>query len=229
MMTEEWCQIIFHLEGFALFTLCHSHIQRRKFGLEILQECKESELLELEQTYLDKNPEYNIGIHSSGGDNLSKNPNRDKIIENITKAVQDRYLKMTDQERIDKYEKLLDKNSKWKGGISISYCKTCNTRIVGGAIYCRDHVIYDRAKEKNAFYGKTHSEEVKKSISEKNKGKKPNNMKQVIIDNIIYESLTEATRQTGIPSPTILWRINSKNKKFENYQSHPAIKAPLSN
>jgi len=60
-------------------------------------------------------------------------------------------------------------------------------------------------------------------------GKKPSNMKQVVIDNIIYESLADAAKQTGIPSPTILWRINSKNKKFENYQSHPSIKAPLSN
>jgi len=54
-------------------------------------------------------------------------------------------------------------------------------------------------------------------------------MKQVMIDNTIYESLTAASKQTGIPSTTILWRIKSKNKKYENYQSHPAIKAPLSN
>ena len=54
-------------------------------------------------------------------------------------------------------------------------------------------------------------------------------MKQVIIDDIIYESLAEASRQTGIPSPTILWRIKSKNEKYRNYHSHPTIKAPLSN
>jgi len=41
--------------------------------------------------------------------------------------------------------------------------------------------------------------------------------------------LVEASRQTDIPSTTILWRIKSKNKKYENYQSHPPIKAPLSN
>ena len=32
---------------------------------------------------MDKNPAYNIGIHASGGDNLTKNPNRHVIIENI--------------------------------------------------------------------------------------------------------------------------------------------------
>ena len=81
----------------------------------------------------------------------------------------------------------------------------------------------------NPFFGKQHSEETKKKLSESKKGKKPTNMKQVIIDNIIYESLSEASRQTGIPSPTILWRINSKNEKYKNYNSHPSIKAPLSN
>jgi hypothetical protein len=49
---------------------------------------------------------------------------------------------------------------------------------------------------------------------------------------VVYESLAEASRQTGIPSPTILWRIKSKNTKYEKYlyyESHPSIKAPLSN
>ena len=48
-------------------------------------------------------------------------------------------------------------------------------------------------------------------------------MTKVIIDDIVYESLAEASRQTGTPSPTILWRIKSKNKKYKNYQSHPSI------
>jgi hypothetical protein len=52
-----------------------------------------------------------------------------------------------------------------------------------------------------------------------------------MINNLEYESLAEASRQTNISSPTILWRIKSKSKKFEyyKYQSHPSIKAKLSN
>jgi group I intron endonuclease len=121
------------------------------------------------------------------------------------------------------------KNPNWKGGISMCYCKTCGIKISQNAEYCKDHIVYDRAKEKNAFYGKTHTEETKKQLSEKRMGKKPTNMRQVIINGVTYESVSEASRQTGIQSTTILWRINSKNKKFENYQSHQAIKAPLSN
>jgi hypothetical protein len=66
-------------------------------------------------------------------------------------------------------------------------------------------------------------------LSEKRKGKKPTNITKVEIGNIVYESLSEASRQTGIPSSNFLWRIKSKNKKYQNYQSHPTIKAPLSN
>ena len=38
---DEHCQIIFHLEGFALFNLCHSHVQRRRYALAILKECRQ--------------------------------------------------------------------------------------------------------------------------------------------------------------------------------------------
>jgi hypothetical protein len=41
ILLDDYCKIINHLEGFSLFTLCHSHIQRRRLGLEILKECKQ--------------------------------------------------------------------------------------------------------------------------------------------------------------------------------------------
>lgn len=119
-----------------------------------------------------------------------------------------------------------EQNPNWKGGTSFKYCE-CGTKIApinNTCIGCRD-----KKGINNPFFGKQHSEETKKKLSEKRKGKKPTNITKVEIDNIVYESLAEASRQTGIPSPTILWRINSKNKKFENYQFHPKIKAPLSN
>ena len=54
------------------------------FIFEIVEECNISVLLETEQKYLDLRPEYNIGIKSSGGDNLTKNPNKDEIVKKIT-------------------------------------------------------------------------------------------------------------------------------------------------
>ena len=120
----------------------------------------------------------------------------------------------------------METNPNWKGGTSFKYCE-CGVKISpinNTCINCRD-----KSGINNPFFGKQHSEETKKKLSESRKGKKPTNMRQVIIDDIIYESLAEASRQTGIPSPTILWRIKSKNEKYRNYHSHPTIKAPLSN
>ena len=54
------------------------------FLFEIVEECDINILLETEQRYLDLQPEYNIGVKSSGGDNLTKNPNKDNIIKKIT-------------------------------------------------------------------------------------------------------------------------------------------------
>ena len=108
-------------------------------------------------------------------------------------------------------------NPNWKGGISKKKC-TCGKDISNNNETCSN--CRDISGENNPFFGKQHSEETKKKLSEIRKGKKPTNMKQVIIDDIIYESLAEASRQIGIPSPTILWRINSKNKKYEKYLSN---------
>jgi group I intron endonuclease len=211
----------------------NKHLQRswdkhgeNYFVFEVVEECNETVLLELEQKYLDSNPEFNIGIKSSGGDNLTKNPNREHIVRKMGKSVRKRYELMSKDERIEKHSKPMDKNPNWKGGTSFKYCE-CGVKISpinNSCINCRD-----KSGANNPFYGKKHSQETKNKLSEIRKGKKPTNMKQVIIENIIYESISEASRQTGVPSPTILWRINSKNKKYENYQSHPTIKEPLSN
>lgn len=225
-----------HKKELAQNKHCNIILQRawNKYGednfiFEIVENCEEDSLFIIEQKYLDQNPKYNIGLNASGGDNITKNPNKYAIIENIKIGSQKWRESLSIEERKEKLSKPMEKNPNWKGGVSIAYCKICNNRITQGAKYCKDHIIYDRVKEKNPFFGKQHSEETKKKLSEKRKGKKPANMTQVVIDDIIYESLAEASRQTGIPSPTILWRIKSKNKKYENYQSHPAIKAPLSN
>jgi group I intron endonuclease len=184
------------------------------FSFEVVEECDENILLEREQYYLDLNPHYNIGLKSSGGDNLTKNPNKDIIINKMTNSIRDRYKSMTDEEKKEKHSKPMDKNPNWKGGVSYNYCE-CGVKIKptnNTCINCRDI-----SGENNPFFGKQHSGETKKKLSEIRKGKKPTNMKQVIIDDIIYESLTEASKILKTPPPTILWRIKSNNKKYEKY------------
>lgn len=188
------------------------------FVFEIVEECLLEELLSLEQKFLDIKPEYNISDKSSGGDCISKNPNKRKIIENMSESVKHRYSIMSTEEKALLFSKPLDKNPNWKGGKSISYCEVCNKTISGGSKKCRVHMTYNRKLENNSFFGKKHSEETKKKLSESRKGKKPSNIKPVKIGDIEYESLMEASRQTGISNTTILWRIKSKNKKYVDYK-----------
>jgi hypothetical protein len=108
-------------------------------------------------------------------------------------------------------------NPNWKGGKSFKYCE-CGNKIAlvnNTCLNCRD-----KSGENNPFFGKQHSHETKKKMSEKRIGKKPSNMKQVVIDGVVYESLSESSRKTEVPKPTILWRIKSKTKKYENYNYH---------
>ena len=65
--------------------------------------------------------------------------------------------------------------------------------------------------------GKPKSEEAKKNMSLAHIGQKPHNMKSVIIEGVLYESLTEASKQFGIQHQTVKKRIKSKSNKFVNW------------
>ena len=180
----------------------NDHLQRSwdKYGednfvFELVEECDETLLLELEQKYLDLHPEFNIGIKSSGGDNLTKNPNKEDIVRRMTQSVRKRYELMSEDEIKEKHSQPMDKNPNWKGGTSFKYCE-CGVKISptnNSCINCRD-----KSGNKNPFFGKQHTEETKKRLSEKRKG--------------TYNG------EQNIPMVTIRWRVKSKNKKFDNYK-----------
>ncbi|MBP3914668.1 NUMOD3 domain-containing DNA-binding protein [Clostridium sp.] len=48
----------------------------------------------------------------------------------------------------------------------------------------------ERTGANNPFYGKNHTPETKERLRKANLGKKPINMKKVLIDGMIFESLT---------------------------------------
>ena len=77
-----------------------------------------------------------------------------------------------------------------------------------------------RTGDKNSFYGKTHSEEAKRLMSENGKGSIPPNRVPVVIDNVRYETVHHAGIALDINPATVRWRIYSKNKKFANYCLH---------
>lgn len=186
------------------------------FIFEVVEECDEKILLEREQYYLDSKPEYNIGVKSSGGDNFTKNPNKDNIIKKITESVKKRYDSMTEEEKKEKHSQPLDKNPNWKGGVSYKYCE-CGSRIKpinDTCIRCRN-----KNGENNPFFGKQHSDETKKKLSEYRKGTYHGEQNiLIIIDDVEYRSAGEASKILNIPMVTIRWRVLSKNKKFDNYK-----------
>lgn len=194
------------------------------FTFYVVEECDFSVLLEVEQKYLNLNPEYNIGKNSSGGDNLTNNPNREAIIEKMTASMKLRYSKLTKEEIYKIHSKPGDTNPNWKGGISVKYCE-CGSKMANNAktcIKCRD-----QKGEKNPFFGKIHTEETLKFLSDVNKGKHYyQNNNEIIIDNIEYESYNDAERNLGIIWATIRWRCLSKNPKYSNYNIKGVEKIP---
>jgi group I intron endonuclease len=187
------------------------------FDFEVVEECELNNLLACEQKYLDLLPEYNVGIKSSGGDNLTNNPNRDEIINKMTSSIRDKYSKLTREEVMKIHSKPMESNPNWKGGVTYNYCK-CGKRIVYKAKSCIK--CLNREGENNPFYGKHHTEENKAYLSKINKERPVNEKCQriVIIDDVEYSSLKEASEKTGINWGTIRFRALSKNKRFENYK-----------
>lgn len=174
------------------------------FSFEVIEETVN--LLEREQFYIDiLKPEYNLGV-VGGGDNISKHPNLKQIKEKHSLNGRLHWEKKTELEKKEYGENLLgDKNPNWRGGRT--FCD-CGTRINSNANSCMNCI--DRSGSKNSFYGKTHSEEVRKKLRLKQLGKKPTNQRSVNVDGVCYSSVTEASRQIKVCPATIIFRIKSQ-------------------
>lgn len=147
---------------------------------------------------------YNVSKTSSGGDMIFNHPERERLVKEAT-------------ERLRNFRKpaprYKEENPNWKGGKT--FCK-CGTRINSNSNSCIK--CKEVSGKNNPFYGKSHSEETKQKIRETHIGKFNGvQSKIVIIENIEYPSLAEASRQLGIHITTICHRLNSNNKKFTNY------------
>jgi len=196
------------------------------FIFEIVEICDVEHLKQFEQKYLDLKPKYNIGISSSGGDNISNNPNRQHIIEKMRISLINKYQNMSDLEKKEKYSKPLEQNPNWKGGVSKSYCE-CGEIKDNTAKTCSK--CRDRSGNKNPFFGKSHTIVTKKHLSEVRNGKYFGEQNiPILIDGVEYESLGKANKELGIPITTIRWRILSKNPKYKKYSYKNEIKISYS-
>lgn len=210
------------------------------FTFLIFKECKtEKESIKLEQYFIDnyKNILYNTSNEANcGGDLLTNNPNYDLIIAKRISSQKKSLLKMTKKERIEKFARNGSKNGMYgrshtedvkknlsilnKGNIPINKGKSLEESVgIDKAKEIRS-LLSNYAKLRtganNPFYGRNHTPETKERLHKANLGKKPINMKKVLIDGIAFESLTEASRHLNLSPSTILYRIRSKN--FPNYK-----------
>lgn len=233
------------------------HLQKswNKYGennfiFKIIEECDIDKLLIIEQKYLNDiknwNLTYNISKTSSGGNLIFNHPNKEKIINKITKILLEYNMNLPLSEKKKRSERMSgNKNINYGGKINND--KSIGKKISEGLInYYKKNDSYRKNKtfdelfpqeisnklkkqlsksaknrigNKNGFYGKNHTNEFKEKLSNFRKNKyygKQN--KPFYIDNVEYSSLGDASKDLDIHTTTIRYRLNSKNKKFDNYK-----------
>lgn len=172
----------------------------------------------------------NIGRSVKGGDNLTNNPRREEIIAKMRESIIERYSSMSLQER-KIFGSKGEKNGMWgkahtaEAREKISKANLGNKHRLGLPLSDEhkkllSEMASQRTGEKNPFFGMNHSDETKKRISETKKlqGLKPTNSRQVLIEGVIYESVTEAGRQLGIAPALLVHRLQSTKEKYSSYQ-----------
>lgn len=178
--------------------------------IEVLEELSSVEnLFPRERWWINKlNPAMNIGS-VGGGDNLTNHPNREDIIARISATLRANNSKLTQAERALKWGKSGDTNPNWRGGKTFCSCGARISSIASSCAACRD-----RSRDKNPFYGKSHSEETKQKISESRKGSYNGPTKQVYCEGEIHVSLSSAARAYSITPGAMHYRVNSQGKKW---------------
>lgn len=174
----------------------------------------------------------NIGLGIKGGDNLSRNKKRDEILLKIKNSVKERMSILTSDERKVLFGLSGQQNGMWGKTHSIetrskmSEFHRTRPRKSGYKLNLSDQrrkeiseLAKKRTGELNPFFNKTHSQETKNRISEKKKSQNllPPNTRKVKIEDKVFESLTEASRQLGVSPALILYKIKSEKEKYSNY------------
>lgn len=173
----------------------------------------------------------NIGMSVRGGDNITLNPNREEIKSKIGLGGLKRYKEMSSERREELAVKVRGSNNPMFGRKHtpevIEKLRSVNLgrpSAMKGITLSADRrqflseMAKTRVGSKNHFFGKSHSEETKDLIRQKNMGNLPPNSIAVIINGVYYASASRASKALGINNQTIINRIKSQRKEFSNYQ-----------
>lgn len=176
----------------------------------------------------------NIANIECGGDILSNHPDRQARIEKISKTLKYKMSLLTKEELNDKFGLTGAKNGMYgKSHTEISKQKISQAikkhyldkeSPLKGVPLSKERVnkLSEMAKQrkgdKNPFYGKKHTQEVKDKLAASRKGKTPSNITPVLIHGVYYASLREAHDALGTPVVTIRHRVLSNSPKFIDWK-----------
>lgn len=181
------------------------------------------------QRFADSAQMLNVGLGVRGGDNLTRNPNREQIIRMIQKRLQAHMDKLTTLEKKILFGRVGERNGMFGRTHSVETRKQLSELHRGNrhALGCKrseehrkrlSNIAKQRIGVLNPFYGKQHSQETKLKLAEINKGQLPPNMRSVEVNRIVYPSLTEAGRKLDISTPLLLYRVQSSKSKYASYR-----------
>ena len=187
----------------------------QSFSFDMIEECDEERRIEREQWYLDNEKNlYNIAKEATCGDHLTNHPNRDAIIEQIRISCQKTMDSLTAEEKSKKFGTKGEANPLWRGGIDAlkHICPKCGGwKAKKTAEACQGCMDYQG--ENNPFAGKQHTEHAKL----KQREAKRNIFRKVEINNVVYDSISEAAKIMKMPAGTVASRCQSKNFKEWRY------------
>lgn len=189
------------------------------------------EAVSLEQHYLFKHMFdplcMNIGVHATGGDNLTKHPDRENIIARMTASVRASMLKLSVEEK----KKLFGLKGIRNGMYGKNHTEQARA-LMTAAVRSRDYShlkgipksaetkqkLAEAAKRRvasedyrNPFAGKTHSAETLQRCSEVNLGRKPPNRRKIRVGKKTYDSLKDCARDLDVVVGTVWHRLGSVN------------------
>lgn len=203
------------------------------FTYEILEVVEKEFLFEIEQMYLDCidfNILLNVSKQASGGDLISYHPNNKNFRLLQSKLVSERMYLMTREEKINMFSKpgalngMYNKKHTQETKQKMSQNRTkkygkdnhmFGTTLSKERRFNLSQAAKLRTGDKNPFYGKRHSNKTKEKLHLKNLGNKPPNQIKVIINNVVYDSLSDAAKVFKCTRTTISNRC--KSKSFLNY------------
>ena len=199
------------------------------FTDDSLEAVRELEQLILDETFVYL---YNTSKQAAGGDLLSYHPQKEDIIRRISATLKERNSLLTPSQRSslfglkgtnngmygkthteeakklisEKVSSYLESNDHHQKGKSIEemYGKDKANRIRSGL----SAAASARMGKLNPFYGKKHSEEIKKRMSENRKGR-PSKTKKILIEGVVYSSNKEAAEALSVSPALITYRARS--------------------